>query len=291
MPKNAIDNTASVRLTKEEVMYKMGEGVYAKNPAQFTPDSTGYVLDDWQQRAINNLFLPGGKAKLAVAACHGSGKTLLSAIICHHFLWNFVPSKVAITGPTGKQTKSQVWSYISEVWHRSIFKDDMDWHKTKMSIKVRPEMWFAVWLTSKEPKSIEGFHGPLDGENLLWVVEEAKGVADAVFEALQGALSHDHNYLYTSSTCGRASGFFYDCFHSKRDEWYPEQIPYTESPRISAEKVRRWEKMWGRDSSIFKARVLAQFPEEDDKIIVPLPWCERAVEYDDEDEDDFEEAA
>ena len=191
---------------------------------------------------------------------------------------------------TGKQTKSQVWSYISEIWHRSIFKDEMDWHKMKMSVKARPEQWFATWLTSKEPKSIEGFHGPKDGENLLWVVEEGKGVADAVYEALQGALSHDNNFLYTSSTCGRASGFFYDCFHTKRDEWELEQIPYTESSRISPDKVRKWEKTWGRDSSIFKARILAQFPEEDDKIIVPLPWCERAVEYEDDDED-FEDAA
>lgn len=287
-----MNRSQSVRLKKEEVIERLSMGVYAKDPAQFTPDSTGYVLDEWQKRAICKLFKPGGKAKLAIAASHGVGKTFMTAIILHHFLWNFIRSKVAITGPTGKQTKAQVWTYVSEVHSRSVFKEDMIWQKTKVGVKASPEMWMATWLTSKEPKSIEGFHGPEEGENLLWAVEESKGVADAVFEAILGALSHKNNYLYISSTCGKASGFFYNCFHSKKDEWETEQIPYTESSRISTEKVEKWAKTWGRNSSIFRARVLAQFPEEDDKIIVPLSWCERALELEEDDgDDDMDEAA
>lgn len=291
-----------VRLTKEQVMGRMAEGVYWEYPEQWVPDATGYILDPWQKELMRKLFIgssaPKGasmmswggekKARLSCKASHGSGKTLMSAVLTHFFLCNFFPSRVAITGPTGKQTRAQVWNYISAIWNRSVFKEEMDWYRTTMTFKISPGEWFATWLTSKEPKSIEGFHGPDEGKNLLWIVEESKGVADAVFEAIQGALSHEHNYWYISSTCGTASGFFFDTFHSKKELWENVSVPYTESSRISLEQVKKWEKTWGRDSSIFKARVLAEFPEEDEKCICPTSWYQRAVIRED---DDLEDAA
>jgi hypothetical protein len=279
-----------VRLTKDEVIYNMTQGVYANDPAQWVPDATGYVLDEWQKRVFRKLFKVDGKGRMSVAASHGAGKTLIAGLLTHYFLCNFIPSKVAITGPTGKQTRAQVWSYISAVWNRSVFKEDISWYRTKMAMKIAEEEWFATWLTSKEPKSIEGFHGPDDGKNLLWIVEESKGVADGVFEAIQGALSHLHNYWYISSTCGVASGFFFDTHNLKRAEWETERVPYTESSRISIEQVKKWAATWGRDSPIFRARVMAEFPEEDEKIIVPLVWYDRAIERRDE-PDELEEAA
>lgn len=191
---------------------------------------------------------------------------------------------------TGKQTRSQVWSVIAQIWNRSVFKDDLDWFRTKMAFKASPEEWFAIWLTSKEPKSIEGFHGPDEGKNLLWIIEESKGVEDKVFEAIQGALSCEQNYWYISSTCGIAHGFFFDTFHSQKELWENVSVPYYESSRISPEQVRIWKKTWGEDSSIFRARVMAEFPEESDKIIVPNSWYLRAVVRNDDD-DDMDDAA
>ncbi len=178
---------------------------------------------------------------------------------------------------TGKQTRSQAWSYLENVWSRSVFKDDIAWYKTKMYIRGADESIFALWLTSKEPKSIEGFHGPADGRNLLWIVEEAKGVEDPVFEAIQGALSHKDNYLYISSTCGGPRGYFFRCFHDKRALWHTMKVPYTESTRISPEQVQKWKDQWGEFSPIFRARAMAEFPDESDNVLVPLSFLERAV--------------
>ena len=287
---SGIVSVDGVRLTKDAVLGRMFDGVYANDPAQWVPDATGYVLDEWQKRAMRKLFNPNGKMRLAVAASHGAGKSHLAAIILHFFMCNYPPSICVATGPTGKQTRSQFWAKVASVWNRSVFHDDIEWYRTKMAMKGLEEEWFAVWLTSKEPKSIEGFHGPKDGENLIWIVEESKGVADGVFEAIQGALSHANNYWLISSTCGVASGFFFDCFHSKQDQWETERVPYTESSRISPEQVKKWAATWGRDSSIFRARVMAEFPTEDEKVCVPYGWYLRSVEKHEEPED-LEEAA
>ena len=296
-------NFAKVRLSKMEVIRRMAEGLYLEFPEQWVPDATGYVLDEWQKNIIRKLFIgnnpppgadifswyPEKKARLSLRAAHSCGKTFMASILTHFFLCNYLPSRVAITGPTGKQTKSQVWNYIQTVWSRSVFRDDIEMYGTTMKFRESPAEWFATWLTSKEPRSIEGFHGPNDGENLLWIVEESKTVADAVFEAIQGALSNEHCYWYISSTCGSASGFFFDTFHSKQSLWENTKVTYKDSSRISLDQIRKWEQSWGRDSSIFKARALAEFPEEDDKILVPLSWCERAIRQPQNDEDIYDE--
>jgi phage terminase large subunit len=289
--KDGTDSVLDVgpRLTKREVLTKTAQGIYFREPALWVPDATGYILDDWQKDAINALFT-GEKGKTSVAASHGSGKSFLSAVITNLFLCLYSPSRVAATGPTGKQTRSQYWSYTNLVWSRSVFKEDFAWQKTKMYLRGRSEESFAVWLTSKEPKTIEGFHGPEEGENLLWIVEEAKGCGDAVFEAIQGALSHHNNFFYIASTCGGAGGFFFNTFHSLKDSWDTFRIPWYKSSRISPTQVEKWKNTWGEDSPIFQARVMAEFPTDDERVIVPLPWLERAVVGQDEDVD-VDEAA
>ncbi|MDP3793596.1 MAG: hypothetical protein Q8R07_02475 [Candidatus Uhrbacteria bacterium] len=273
------------RLTKIDVIKRMQAGIYMADPAQWVPDALGMELDEWQKNSLRLLF-KGGKNRLAVAASHGTGKSMMSAVITHFFLFNFVPSRVIASGPTGKQTRSQYWSYINDMWNRSVFRDDIVWFKTKMSIKGAEEQWTALWLTSKEPRTIEGFHGPKEGRNLLWIIEEAKGVADPVFEAIQGALSHEDNYWYISSTCGGPRGFFYRCFYEKRGLWHTQRIPYTESTRISLDQVQKWKDMWGENSPIFRARAMAEFPDESDNVLVPLSFLERAVVPADDDYED-----
>lgn len=272
-----------------KVLERMASGIYAADPALWVKDALGYDLDQWQKEAMRVLFLGKrykedavGLGRVSIRAGHGVGKTLLASIIAHYFLMNFVPSKVAITGPTGQQTRRQIWSYIHTVWRRSVFRDQIAWQATRVCVKGAEEEWNIVWMTSREPKHIEGYHGPLEGRNLLWIIEEAKGVQDAVFEAISGALSHEDNYWYVSSTCGPPRGMFYDTHHSLRHLWDTIHIPSTASPRVSMKQIEMWKRQWGEDSPIYKARVLAEFPEDEDQVICPLSWCMRAVEEQEE---------
>ena len=177
---------------------------------------------------------------------------------------------------TSRQTRLQVWSYLNQIWQTNFLKDKIEWLKTKMYIKGYEESWFAAWVTSKNPKNAEGFHG----ENLLWIIEEAKAVQDAVFEGIHGALSQTNNFIYISSTCSVPSGYFYETHTSKADMWDPFKFASWESPRVSPEKIEIWRKEWGEDSPIFQARVAAEFPEESTYSIVPLSHLLRAVETD-----------
>jgi len=279
------------RRNKQEIMGLMAEGYYLLNPNEWVWDALGVHLDDnFQRRIMPKLFL-GNKKRMVVRAGHSSGKTFISAILAHYFIMNYVPGIVCITGPTGKQTRQQVWSYIGRLHDQSIFKEELEWFRTKMVIRGMAELSFVMWVTSKNPKTIEGFHGPLEGKNLLWILEEAKGIADAVYEGLSGALSNEDNFLYVSSTCGRSSGFFYRAFHTERAIWEHEHAPSTDSPRVSVEMINNWKRQWGEESPVYRARVEAIFPSDDDMCIASLEMLELAIEPDSDDTDEFQESA
>lgn len=280
-PKLPSVDTTSPQLTKAEVMKHWGNGLYEVHPELWIPHAIGETLDPWQERVVRQLFL-GEKHKVSVRAGHGSGKTWLSSRLASQFLMTHTPSLIIVTGPTGKQTRNQFWSYLTTGIQRSVFRADIECLATRVFIKGdSAEEWKVVWVTSKEPKTIEGFHH----ENLLWIVEEAKAVADPVFESLSGALSQEGNFLYISSTCGPPRGHFFDSHTRLRHLYDTAHVPSTESSRVSPAKIQLWKEQWGEDSPIFRARVLAEFPEEDDSAIASLSWLTRAIEkgYDDND--------
>src|SRR5690606_24718270 len=49
--------------------------------------------------------------------------------------------------------------------------------------------------------------------------------------------------------------------------------PYLVTPQWVAKRYQRW----GKDSPLYQARVLGQFPEQEDDTLIPLSWIEAAV--------------
>lgn len=258
----------------------MAEGYYFLHPEEWPYDALDMNLDPWQKETIHTLFT-GKKRRMSVRAGHGCGKSMLAAVIAHIFLMNWIPSKIIVSGPTGRQTRLQFWAYLNDMWNRSVFKNDLEWQKTKMFVRgeKNEENWFCAWVSSKNPKNMEGFHGPLEGRNLLWIIEEAKGVQDAAYEGLSGALSHEDNYLYISSTCGPPRGHFYKSHTTLRHIYDTKHVPSTISPRVSKDQIETWKLQYnGEDSPIFRARVMAEFPTGSDFAIAPLEWLEDAID-------------
>lgn len=278
-------------LPKSQVLRNLAEGMYLEKPSLFPRDAMGVFPDDWQAEVLDCFRLGSPVTRVSVAAGHTVGKTFLASLLAHAFMGIYAPSRVIVSGPTGKQTRLQFWAGLNSLWHRSVFMEDMQWQKTKMFVrgKRNEEEWYTAWVSSsKDSKTIEGFHGPLDGKNLLWIIEEAKAVSDNVFESLAGALSNENCFLYISSTCGAPHGHFYMSQTTLKDQYKTLQIPSTMCPRVPERKIREWEKLWGKDSPIFRARVMAEFPDEETNCIANLAWIERAIE---KEIDDFDEAA
>ena len=224
-------------------------------------------------------------AKVAVKAGHGTQKTFTAAQVAlwWHDCWR--PSKVITTAPTGRQVEKLLWSEIRAAHARARARDPRyPGRCLTVDIKSGPEWWVFGFSADQQP-NIEGFHG----ENLLLIIDEAKGVDDEVFEALEPALSGANARLLLISTPGAPMGFFYEAFKDKRFQTFtfsvPEMLTWYREQKIELPPgcaTQRWvddcAEKWGKDSIKYKMRVMAEFCHLVPEAIVPLDWVLLAME-------------
>jgi len=223
-------------------------------------------------------------ARVTVRAGHGTQKTFTSAHIALWFSYCWRPSKVITTAPTGRQVEKLLWSDIRKAFYYGKGKDPTyPGRMLTVEWKASPD-WFMFGFSSDEPVTAEGFHG----SNMLIIVDEAKGVADEIFEGLEGALGGENARLLLISTAGNPEGEFYNshsnnlfqAFHFSVEDmvrWYEERG----EPVPPGCSTRRWinerRDKWGENSIRYRMRVKAEFCESIPDAIVPLEDVERCM--------------
>lgn len=205
---------------------------------------------------------------IAVSAGHGIGKTALQSWIILWFLWTHPYSKVPVTAPTQHQLFDVLWSELSMWLDKSNLRDWFRWSKTHLRHVVAPEEWFAVAQTAsaKNPESIQGYHS----KNLLILADEASGIDDAIFDALEGAQTTDTKmFMFSNPT--RLTGRFHEAFFGKDAAmWKTFKFSSIDSPLVSKKYVERMEKRYGHDSDIFRVRVLGKFPQHNEDTFIHI---------------------
>src|SRR5262249_369296 len=126
------------------------------------------------------------------------------------------------------------------------------------------------------PEALQGFHA----ERLLFIIDEASGIDDPVFEVAEGALSTPGAIVVMAGNPTRTSGFFSRAFHADRTRRWTRRVPCAESTRVAPGYIDGMGGGCGEQSSVFKVRVLGEFPNADDDGVIPLELVEAAVTRD-----------
>ena len=108
------------------------------------------------------------------------------------------------------QLRDTIWPEIAK-WHRQLpdaLKANIDVQAERVVVVHDPEGAFAVRRTASKdnPEALQGFHA----EHLLFLIDEASGIDDIVFEVGMGALSTPGAKVVMAGNPTRTSGFFYD---------------------------------------------------------------------------------
>jgi len=231
----------------------MIEQVLAKfkdEPVEFVRQVLGAEPDAWQAEALTALAT---RDRVAIRSGHGVGKTALEAWSVCWFLFTRPFCKVPCTAPTIRQLYDILWSEISK-WLKSspLLAELFEWQKTKVSFKTAPERWQAIARTAARPENLAGFHD----EHLLFILDEASGIDDAIFETVEGALTGKDNKLLICGNPTRNAGFFKRAFYEDRDLYYMLKVSSAESGRVSNEYCKRLIRQYGEDSDVVRVRVL-----------------------------------
>lgn len=261
---------------------------------------------DWFCRTILGLHLWEKQREIiqsvrdneatAVRSGHGIGKTTVAAAAVLWFLAAYAPACLVVTtAPVWRQVRDLLWREIRKLHHRSNGFFDGNLSETKLDFA--PE-WYAVGLSTNQPENFQGYHAP----HLLFVVDEASGVAQSIFEASEGFLTAVGSRSLYIGNPTQIGGEFYSAFHNQRALYNTIHISAFDTPTFTGEQVpdellrvlpsKQWvERMKAkyrvrdederggsgvRLNPVYEVRVLGQFPSQGERAVVPMFEVENA---------------
>lgn len=244
---------------------------YIRNPVLFVRQILNAEPDPWQAETLQAL---ADHSRVAVRSGHGVGKTTLEAWALLWFLFTRPFPKIPCTAPTRQQLYDILWAEAAKWLERaSALKPYFEWQKTRIVQRQHPERWFAVARTANKPENLAGFHE----EHLLFIVDEASGVPDFVFETIEGALTTSDAKLLICGNPTKNSGEFYNAFHKNRSLYWTKKVACSDSPRVSPDYRERLVKKYGENSDIVRVRADGEFPKAEPDTFIPLELVEAAT--------------
>jgi len=278
-------------------------GRLADDPEWYARTILGH--DPWEMPCAIGRALSKPRARVAVKACHSSGKTHSAA---EWVLWWVSRGGIAVTtAPTWTQVEKLLWGEITRAYHGARFP--IGGRLLQTALQMGPQN-YAVGLSTNEGVNFQGWHG-----DVLIVLDEAPGVRPDIYEAIEGIRAGGDVRLLLLGNPTVAGGPFYEAFTRGRSGWvgftidafatpnfhglYPEGVDPATLPDEEAiapllamtdEELdhnprpylttRRWvyEKWheWGAASPLWQARVRGRFPKQSEDSLLSLAWLEAA---------------
>lgn len=244
---------------------------YWDNPVWFAEDMLGFYPDPWQEKVLMDL---AQHPKVSVRSGQGVGKTGLESIAITWYLCTRPFPKVIATAPTRQQLYDVLWAEIAKWLSRSKVENLLKWTKTKIYMNGFEERWWATARTAVRPENMQGFHE----DYMLFVIDEASGVADPIMEAILGTLTGYENKLLLCGNPTKTSGVFYDSHNSDRDMYKTHKVSSMDSPRTSEANIQMLLRKYGKDSDVARVRIFGDFPKGEADSLISLEVAEQATE-------------
>jgi phage terminase large subunit len=223
--------------------------------------------------------------RVAVRSGHKIGKSTSAVILALWFVCCFPRARVIFTAPTHRQIKAVLWKELRRVYHRAKVPIGGILHEVPEAGLQFRDGREVIGLSTKEPEKMAGFSGPA----ILYVVDEASGVPEAIYEAIEGNRAGGADggakiVLFSNPT--QTSGTFCAAFGEKRDFWFPIHVSSLEATKYSdaipglaqAGWVDERRAEWGELSPLYQVRVLGNFPSQSEKSVVGVALITAGVE-------------
>lgn len=237
------------------------------NPFDYCRTVLGVNL--WKrQREIMEAFADPGCNYITVRSGNGVGKTFFASCIIGQYMDTHCPGYAVVTGASWQGVLKTVWPTFKRMHRNAPVNLGGDILGTEWR---RGDMWGAFCVSPDSPENISGFRTE---NGALVLVDEASSLQPEVYEAILGLCSARGSKVVLLGNPLRPEGPFYDSFNSRG--WETFHISSIEASEqgidglASPEWIEARRLEWGEDSPMWKARVLGNFPEDSEAVLIPL---------------------
>jgi len=215
---------------------------------------------------------------ISVRSGHGIGKTTLLAWLSLWFGLTKKDAKIPALAPVQAQITKQLMPELRK-WHSQMFppfRQAIDVLSQDMKFK-NGNSFYAKVANADNPESVAGVHAT----NLLFVIDEASGVPDIIFEVLQGALTEENFIFVMTGNPTRVNGYFYNSHHKLKDQFQTLHFSSLDSQNVTNDSFAKMiEADYGIDSDVYRVRVLGEFPTQNSSALFPLKLIDEAMKRD-----------
>lgn len=242
------------------------------SPYDFVIECLGAKPTPQQKDALMAIAKPG--ARVSITSGHGTGKSTLFSWIAFWCICCFWDVKVAVTAPTSHQLTDILWAEMAK-WHSRMlefWRNAITIKADKVTLNGSPGFIVARTSRKENPEALQGFHA----EHMVFLIDEASGVPEQIFEAAQGALSTEGARILMAANPTRLTGYFYNSHHKNRDSWTRFRFSCLDSPNVDKSYPAKIIEDYGEDSDTYRVRVLGEFPLASDLQFIPADVIDRA---------------
>jgi len=205
------------------------------------------------------------KKGIYVASGQGPGKTAATTVCAAFRLIQAKDSLIVVTSPTAVQCQD-IW--IGEFRRRigkavPEFQRLFDISNRKVTYCGR-ESWGIRTRTASQDSKAQGYHE----QNMTIIADEASGIPRSMWQVFKGTLTQPGNLLIGVGNPNDRNTEFFDAFNKDAHLYHTLNWSSEDSPNVDKAHIKKMEAEYGRDSDVFRVRVLGQFPLESPNVVI-----------------------
>ena len=254
----------------------------------------------WQREVLvelrDHIHANNGKIdfetlRLAVSSGRGIGKSALVSWLTIWMLTTRIGSTTIVSANSEAQLRSVTWAEITKWLSMAIHSH---WFEVSAT-RVLPAKWIAelverdlkmgtrywgvegrLW-SAENPDAYAGVH---NFAGVMLVFDEASGIDDSIWSVAAGFFTENtpNRFWLCFSNPRRNSGYFYECFNSKRDFWRNKIVDARSVEGTDKAVYQQIIDEYGPDSSAAHVEVYGQFPNASDDQFIGNALVDEAME-------------
>lgn len=236
---------------------------YQKDPVAFAREVLG--IEPWS-RQIEILEAVRDHKRVTIRSGHKCGKSTSAAILALWFYCSFPRARVVMTSVTSRQVDAILWLEVRRLLRGALIEIAGDVHELARSGLKAEDLREITGYTAKEAEAIAGVSSPY----LLYIVDEASGVPEVIFRAINGNTAGGAWRVYISNPT-RTEGAFYRSHNEEKAHWKCIHISSLDTPNVIEDRevipglaMREWCDMLraveGEKGTEYRIRACGEFP-------------------------------
>ena len=239
----------------------------------------------------NNGKIDFDTLRMAVSSGRGIGKSALVSWLTIWMLTTRIGSTTIVSANSEAQLRSVTWAEITKWLSMAIHSH---WFEVSAT-RVLPAKWIAelverdlkmgtrywgvegrLW-SAENPDAYAGVH---NFAGVMLVFDEASGIDDSIWSVAAGFFTENtpNRFWLCFSNPRRNSGYFYECFNSKRDFWRNKIVDARSVEGTDKAVYQQIIDEYGPDSSAAHVEVYGQFPNASDDQFIGNSLVDEAME-------------